>query len=142
MAPYSPHLRNIPAREHRRCAVCTTWRSAVVFAQLLAGGERKEKAISWVAQGRVAGALRSLRLPTLLAWSGERRGEAAPGPRGQGGFEGPRLLPLPLLSPSSQPQFPAPLHILSPAPAEGAAAGKAKRCWQQEAEKKEVSFER
>lgn len=104
MAPYSLHLRNIPARAHRRCAVCTTWGSAVVFTQLLAGGERNEKAISWAAQGRVAGALRSLLLPGLLAWSGERRGEAAPGPRGQGGFEGAAAAP----APSPQPQFPSP----------------------------------
>lgn len=55
-----------------------------------------------------------------------------------GGFEGAAAA----RAPAPQSRFPARLLFLSPASAEGAAAGKAKRCWQQEAEKKEVSFQR
>lgn len=85
---------------------------AMVFTELLARGEGKEKAVSWVAQGRVAGALPSLRLPRLLAWSGERRGEAALGTPRPGRVRGAAAAP----APAPQPRFPAPLLLLSPLP--------------------------
>lgn len=137
-----PPLRNIPARAHRRCVVCTTWESSTDFTPTLERGERRRNPSPAWRKDASLGRYEGCGCPASYPEGPAIRGKAALGPEGAGSprpalsraWGGPERSgcpqphsAAPLLRPIRQPA-PQPFSsasLLSPAPAEGVAPGKA-----------------